>query len=147
MGERSAVLLFDGSCGFCARSVQFVLAHEGSERTLRFASLQSPTGVDAKRRHRELDAVDSVIWLETSEQGERVFVRSDAALMVLRYLGGAWSLLGALGMIVPRFVRDPIYDLVARHRHELVAGASCLLPTPDQRARFIDWDSIAGVSG
>jgi predicted DCC family thiol-disulfide oxidoreductase YuxK len=146
MSERSAVLLFDGTCGFCARSVQFVLAHEGAERTLRFASLQSPTGADAKRRHRELDGVDSVIWLEASAPGERAFVRSDAALMVLRYLGGGWSLLGALGTLVPRFVRDPVYDLIARHRHKLVAGASCLLPTPDQRARFIDWESIAGVS-
>jgi predicted DCC family thiol-disulfide oxidoreductase YuxK len=147
MSERSAVLLFDGTCGFCARSVQFVLAHEGTERTLRFASLQSPTGVDAKRRHRELDGIDSVIWLETSAQTERVFVRSDAALRALRYLGGGWSLLGALGTIVPRFLRDPIYDFIARHRHELVTGASCLLPTPEQRARFIDWESIAGVSG
>jgi len=148
--NRSAILLFDGTCGFCARSVQFVLARERRRRTLRFASLQSPTGLDATRRHAELANVDSVIWLEPgdSTQTERVLVRSDAALEVMRYLGGGWSAVAAIGRIVPRVLRNGIYDLIARHRHELVRdAASCLLPTPEQRTRFIDWESIAGASG
>lgn len=127
-----------------------MLEHEGHRRTLRFASLQSPTGVDARRRHPELAAIDSVIWLEPADAGraERVYTRSTAALRVMRYLGGGWGVLGVLGAMMPRALRDPIYNLIARHRHELVRdGASCLLPSPEQRARFIDWESIAGVSG
>lgn len=150
MNDQPAILLFDGTCGFCARSVQFVLAREKRRHTLRFASLQSPTGLDAKRRHTELANVDSVIWLEPGDSShtERMLVRSDAALEVMRYLGGRWSIVAAIGRIVPRFLRNGIYDLIARHRHELVRdAASCLLPTPEQRARFIDWESIAGTSG
>ena len=62
--DASALLLYDGSCGFCARSVQFVLRHEGARRTLRFASLQSPAGAEIRARHPDLNAIDSVIWYE-----------------------------------------------------------------------------------
>ena len=85
--------------------------------------------------------VDAVIWFEPSMDGlpEAVHVRSDAALRTLRYLGGAWSALGVAGRLLPAFVRDRGYDLSATHRHRLVrADASCLVPTPEQRAPFID---------
>jgi predicted DCC family thiol-disulfide oxidoreductase YuxK len=141
------ILLFDGTCGFCARSVQFVLDHERHRTTLYFASLQSSVGVEARARHPKLAGVDSVIWLEPGDarSSERVFTRSTAALRVMRYLGGAWGVLARIGSLVPPFIRNPIYDLIARHRHELGA-ASCLVPTAEQRARFLDWESIAGAS-
>jgi predicted DCC family thiol-disulfide oxidoreductase YuxK len=141
MSDRPAILLFDGTCGFCARNVQFVLRHERARRTLRFASLQSAIGTELTTRRTDLRGVDSVLWLEPASDGqpERVLVRSAAVLRVLRYLGGSWSLLAALGGFVPRVLRDSIYDLVARHRHRLAAaGPSCLVPTPEQRARFVD---------
>jgi predicted DCC family thiol-disulfide oxidoreductase YuxK len=136
----SAILLYDGTCGFCAKSVQFVLAREKSRHTLRFAPLQSELGMDVQRRHPELVNVDSVIWLEPGVAGspESVSVRSNAVFHTLRYLGGVWSVLAALGAIVPRFVRDAAYDFVARHRHKIIrADTSCLLPTPEQRGRFL----------
>lgn len=135
-----ALLLYDGDCGFCARSVQFVLRHERRRRTLRFASLQGPYGSEVRARHAEVDGVDSIIWYEPpggeAGRGERVLVRSDAVLAVLSYLGGGWRLLGALGRLVPRVVRDGAYDLVARHRRRLASNDVCLLPTVAQRARF-----------
>jgi predicted DCC family thiol-disulfide oxidoreductase YuxK len=134
------LLLFDGTCGFCAHSVQFVLHRERRRTTLRFASLDSPTGVATLARHPEFAGVDSVLWVEPGDAArpDRVFGRSDAVLRVMHYLGGAWSLLAAFGALVPRFVRDRVYDLVARHRHE-IGAESCLLPTAAQRARFIDY--------
>jgi predicted DCC family thiol-disulfide oxidoreductase YuxK len=67
-----------------------------------------------------------------------VLVRSDAALRVAKYLGG-WFTLARLGALVPRPVRDRVYDLIARHRHQLpAAGPSCLVPSADVRARFLD---------
>jgi predicted DCC family thiol-disulfide oxidoreductase YuxK len=144
MSERTAVLLFDGTCGFCARSVQFVLEREQHRRWLRFAALQSTLGQEVQQRHPELANVDSVIWFEPASDGrpESVYVRSDAALRTLRYLGGVWSALGVVGRLVPAFVRDRVYNLIAKHRHRLMRGdASCLLPTPEQRARFIEWGS------
>jgi predicted DCC family thiol-disulfide oxidoreductase YuxK len=66
-------------------------------------------------------------------------VRSAAALRVMRYLGGAWGALATIAGLVPRGVRDWGYDLVARHRHRLaVDGAACVIPTAEERARFLD---------
>ena len=130
-----AVLLYDGTCGFCAASVQFVLRHERRRRTLRFATLDGTLGERARRAHPELAGVDSVIWLE----GERVLVRSEAALAVAAYLGGPWRALAALGRLVPRRLRDAAYDLIARNRYRIAGRVeSCPVPTPDQRGRFVE---------
>jgi predicted DCC family thiol-disulfide oxidoreductase YuxK len=137
-GGPAPLLLYDGSCGFCADTVQFVLRHDVRSRTLRFASLQGPTGAAIRDRHPALASADSVVWLSSIDDSAPL-VRSDAALRVLRYLGGAWSALETLARIVPRGIRDRVYDLVARHRHRLSAdGAACVVPTPEERARFLD---------
>lgn len=133
------VLLYDGTCGFCARSVQFVLSHERPDGTLRFARLEGPLGSAIRARHPQLATIDSVLWYEpaTASTPETLLWRSRGALRVAHYLGGIWSLLASLGTLVPRPLRDAAYDWIARHRHELAADA-CLLPTPAQRARFLD---------
>ena len=138
-GGDGPLLLYDGSCGFCARSVQFVLEHEGRRRTMCFAALESRVGKAVRSRCPELAGVDSVIWYEpaTATRPDRVLVRSSAALAVARYLGGTWWVLGVLGWLVPRVIRDAVYDRIARHRLE-IASQACMLPTPDQRARFLD---------
>jgi predicted DCC family thiol-disulfide oxidoreductase YuxK len=137
MSDDAAMLLYDGTCGFCAQSVQFVLRHERRRRTLRFAALQSERGIELRTRRPELEGVDSVIWVEPDAAGERVYVRSAAVFRVLRYLGGPWSVLARIGAIVPALIRDGVYDFVARHRHRIIrGGTACLLPTPEERARF-----------
>jgi predicted DCC family thiol-disulfide oxidoreductase YuxK len=133
------VLLYDGTCGFCAESVQLVLRHD-RRRTLRFAALQGAFGGAVRTRHPELARVDSVVWVESPDggPGERVLVRSDAALRVARYLGG-WFHLARVAAVLPRGVRDAAYDLVARHRHRLSGdGPSCLVPAAEVRTRFLD---------
>lgn len=134
----SPVLLYDGTCGLCAESVQFVLKHDRNG-TLSFAALDSGFGRAVISRHPELSQVDSMVWLERARGPavEKPFIRSDAALRVARYLGGAWRL-ATVVVIVPRFLRDWLYDLVARHRHRFIPGARpCLVPTPEQRTRFL----------
>jgi predicted DCC family thiol-disulfide oxidoreductase YuxK len=133
------LLLYDGTCGFCAASVQFILRHE-RHGVLRFAPLQSELAAAIRGRHPELEGVDSMVWVENGGEGrgERVAVRSDAALEVARYLGWPWRALGA-GWLVPRGLRDAVYDLVARHRHRLFSDPeACYLPPSDVRSRFID---------
>jgi predicted DCC family thiol-disulfide oxidoreductase YuxK len=132
-------LFYDGTCGFCARSVQFVLRHERAQHTLRFARLEGAAGTELRGRHPELASIDSLIWYEpaTPATPERVLWRSRGALRVGRYLGGIWSVLAALGTFVPRALRDAAYDWIARHRHQLAAD-TCLVPTPEQRIRFLD---------
>ena len=132
------VLLYDGVCGFCNGAVQTVLRYD-RRGALRFAALQSDFGRAVVARHPELSGIDSVVFLETLEGGgERVFVRSDAALRVVAYLGGAWKLL-TVARLVPRRARDFLYDLFARNRYKLFGKYdSCLLPPPEVRSRFID---------
>ena len=132
------VLLYDGSCGFCAESVQLVLRYD-RRGTLRFAPLQGELGEAVRAAHPELAGADSMVWVEPAgEDGAGpVLVRSDAGLRIARYLGGWWRLL-LPGRLVPRAWRDALYDLVARHRHRLLAsGPACLVPGPEVRDRFI----------
>ena len=133
------VLLYDGVCGFCNKTVQMILDHD-RRGTMRFAALQSDYGRGVVGRHAELRGVDSVVFVENSPGGgERVFVRSDAALRVLEYLGGAWRLLLFAARVVPKPVRDFFYDLFARHRYRLFGKyESCMLPPPEVRSRFLD---------
>jgi predicted DCC family thiol-disulfide oxidoreductase YuxK len=138
-GRANNLLLYDGRCGFCAASVAFMLRHE-RQHTLRFATLEGATGSEIRRRHPELEAIDSVVWVEPPAEGraEQVFVRSAAALRAARYLGGPWRLL-AVGYLLPAGIRNGIYDWVARHRHSLSAGGPrCFVPSPDQASRFLD---------
>jgi predicted DCC family thiol-disulfide oxidoreductase YuxK len=128
------VLLYDGTCGFCAASVQWVLRHD-RRGTLSFAPLQGETARPILARHPELAGVDSVIWVG---QGGEVFVRSAAALQAARYLGGGWTVAARLGALLPRWIRDRGYDFIAKHRHALTKnGPECLLPTPEEKKRFL----------
>ena len=128
------VLLYDGTCGFCAASVQWVLRHD-RRGTLLFAPLQGETARPILERHPELAGVDSVVWVG---EGGEVRVRSDAAIAIGWYLGGIWSNLATLAVGLPRWLRDRGYDFIATHRHALTKnGPECLLPTPDEKQRFL----------
>jgi len=132
--EQGPVLLFDGECGVCAASVQWVLAHE-SRADLRFAALQSPAGRSLVKASGLEEGIDSLLWLEQSGDSVRVDYYADAVQAVLRYVGGRWLVLHTLFGLVPRPVRDFGYRWFARHRRS-VAAEQCLVPTPAQKARF-----------
>ena len=136
--DRQPVLLYDGTCGFCDGAVQFVLRVD-RRGDMRFAALESDFGEAVLRRHPELAGVDSVVYVENPDQaGERVTVRSEAALHVADYLGGPWKALGAVARVVPARVRDGLYDRFAAIRYRVFGRVdSCALPAPEVRARFI----------
>lgn len=140
------MLLYDGSCGFCSGIVQFILRRD-RKATLRFAALDSEFAAEVRRAFPKLAGVDSMVWVDGDMR--RVLVRSDAAIQAGRYLGGAWQIAAAC-IIVPRALRDRVYDLVARHRHRLTGGQSvqCLVPGPDVMHRFLnDGGPPAGPDG
>jgi predicted DCC family thiol-disulfide oxidoreductase YuxK len=128
------VILFDGVCNLCNGFVTFVIAHDAVGR-FHFGPLQSPAA------RRLLDSIesghhwpDSVLLVENG----RVWTRSAAALRVARGLKFPWPL-AYIFVIVPRPLRDWIYDVVARHRYQWFGKrAVCMVPTPELRARFID---------
>jgi predicted DCC family thiol-disulfide oxidoreductase YuxK len=130
------VLVYDGDCGFCTRSVRFLLQRDRSG-TLRFASRTGTFGVAVRERRPDLAPVESLLWLEPTPAGERVLIYSDAVLAAARHLGGVYGVLGALGSLVPRILRDPVYRAVARVRRHLVRGGACQLPTPAELARML----------
>lgn len=133
------VLLYDGVCAVCNKTVQTILKHD-RHGTMRFAALQSDYGESALERHPDLKGIDSVILLEPSNANgsERAYDRSEAALKVASYLGGMWRLF-LVAYILPRPLRDALYDFVARNRYKILGKHdSCMLPPPDARARFLD---------
>ena len=126
------LLVYDGSCGFCARSVQFILGHE-RRQDLRFVARDSEFGKELRRRF-HLESVESMLWID----GDRAFAESSAVLHAAKYLGGVWALLARFGSLVPAFLRDPVYRFIARNRKRLSSSlTACLVPTAEQRARFL----------
>jgi predicted DCC family thiol-disulfide oxidoreductase YuxK len=131
--SRGPILLFDGVCNLCNRSVQSVIAHDSSAR-FRFASLQSEAGRALLAEHGlPLDAMDTVVLVD----GAAHFTKSDAALEAARRLGGLFALAVVL-KLVPRPLRDAAYDWVARNRYTRWGKRDeCWVPTPELRARFL----------
>jgi predicted DCC family thiol-disulfide oxidoreductase YuxK len=129
----SATILFDGVCNLCNGVVRFVIARDPHAR-FRFAALSSDAG------HAVLHAAglrlpipDTVVLVEDGA----VYVRSEAALRIARRLSFPWPVLFAL-MVVPRPLRDAIYDAIARRRYRWFGQRdACMVPTPEQRRRFL----------
>jgi predicted DCC family thiol-disulfide oxidoreductase YuxK len=126
-----AVLLFDGVCTLCNGFVQFVIQRDPAGR-FQFATLQS----DAARRLLQAAPQPLPDTLVLVENG-RMFLRSTAALRVARGLKFPWPLAFAL-VVVPRPLRDWLYDIVARNRYRWFGRRDvCMVPTPELRARFL----------
>ncbi len=127
------IIYFDGVCNLCNSSVQFVIKHD-KNAVFRFAALQSPAGI-AARAAAGTAAIDqnSVLLYYRG----RYYSQSDAALHILRLLGGVYALL-FVGIIVPRFIRNGIYRYIAAHRYKWFGQTSeCIVPTPELAGRFI----------
>lgn len=132
------VLLYDGVCGICNRSVQAILRFD-RHGTLRFAALDSDFARAVTQRHPDLQGVDSLVFVDNPGQpDECVSVRSAAALRVVSYLGGPFRVLLA-ARLIPAGLRDRLYDRFAAARYRLAGRHdSCPLPAPDVRARFLE---------
>lgn len=135
--ETAPVLLYDGVCGFCNKTVQMIIDRD-RRGTLRFAALQGDYGRAVVGRHPELAGVDSVVYVERGAgAAERVHVRMEASMRIASYLGGLWRVFNA-ARLLPRPVRDFLYDLVARNRYRFFGRYdACPLPPPEVRSRFI----------
>ncbi|MEL6429425.1 MAG: DCC1-like thiol-disulfide oxidoreductase family protein [Planctomycetota bacterium] len=128
------VLFYDGECGLCARSVRFVLDHERDD-TLRFAPLQSELGrAVAARAGLDPDTPSTLVLL--GADGE-IAKKSTAALRLARHLRMPWRLV-RVGLVVPPFLRNAVYDFIAKRRMKWFGGAeSCALPTRAELARML----------
>lgn len=128
------VILFDGVCNLCNSSVQFIIKHD-KKGIFRFASLQSEFG---KKIIQQFDLanknIDSVMLLENNA----VKLKSTAALQIAKRLSGIYSALYGF-IIVPRFIRDSVYDFIARNRYRWFGKQeSCMIPQPEFKKLFIE---------
>jgi predicted DCC family thiol-disulfide oxidoreductase YuxK len=139
MSMDKPIVLYDGVCGLCNRLVQFLLKHDKND-ALRFASLQSDVAVAILKRNganpHNLDTVYVVV--DYGLPSERLLARSDAILSLGQTLGGIWSA-AAIGKVIPRILRDALYDLVAKNRYKVFGKHdSCMMPEGRYRRKFLD---------
>jgi predicted DCC family thiol-disulfide oxidoreductase YuxK len=138
-GDGYTLVLYDGVCGLCNRVVRFLVKRDGKDR-LRFASLQGALAQRVLARHHgRAGAMETVLLVRDYEKSsERLLVRSEAAIEVTRTLGGIWSWSVVL-YILPRFLRDAGYDLIARRRYRMFGKLeSCPLPDSSVQHKFLD---------
>ena len=127
------ILLFDGVCNLCNATVQYVIRYD-KKRTLKFASLQSPFGRKIlSEKYRDTSALKTVMYI----RNEEVLTKSSAFLTLMKDLGGIHQSV-IVFWIIPRIVRDSLYDFIAANRYAVFGKKeSCYLPSPDLEDRFI----------
>lgn len=128
------IVLFDGVCNLCNRSVQFVLKRDKKKQFL-FGSLQGKTGQEYLRKyHLPADEFHSFMLIE----GNVLYTRSTAVLRMLKYLGRGWQLLYVF-IYLPQSIRDGVYNLIASNRYKLFGKKDhCRIPTLEERERFLE---------
>jgi predicted DCC family thiol-disulfide oxidoreductase YuxK len=127
------LILFDGICNLCNKSVQFIIKRDKKKEFV-FASLQGKTGQDVLQRF-GLPPTDHQSFLLV--ENEKLYSRSSAVLKVAKHLGGGWKLLYAF-IIIPTFIRDPIYNFIARNRYKWFGKKEeCMIPTKELKERFL----------
>ena len=129
----ASVVLFDGVCNLCNAAVRFVIERDPSAR-FRFAPLDSAAARTLLQTARAPAALpDSIVLVD--EEG--VFTRSDAALRIARRLTFPWPL-AYVFILVPRVLRDALYEWIARHRYSWFGRRdTCMVPTPELKRRFL----------
>ena len=133
--KHKKLILFDGVCNLCNASVQYVIKHDTKHQFL-FTALQSEIGQKIIS-HFNIDPskTDSII-LYSEENG--IKVKSSAALHVAKALGFPINLM-AVFFIVPTFIRNYVYDYIAKNRYKWYGKQeSCWIPTPELKAKFLD---------
>lgn len=128
------VILFDGICNLCNNAVQFVLKHD-KKKLFRFASLQSDFGKSILIKYGlPTDNFNSFVLILNG----KAYTKSTAALSVAKMLSGPMKLLYGF-IIVPAFIRNGVYNVIANNRYKWFGKKeSCMLPSPDVAARFLN---------
>ncbi len=127
------LVLYDGVCGFCNASVQWLVAHDRAGR-LRYAPLQGSTAAALRARLPEIPSdIDTIVFIE----GGEVLLRSRAAFRIVRQLPAPWGWLGATA-VLPTFLTDAGYRLVAAVRYRIWGRlAACRVPAAHEQELFL----------
>ncbi|MEO7315852.1 MAG: DCC1-like thiol-disulfide oxidoreductase family protein [Ginsengibacter sp.] len=128
------IILFDGVCNLCNSAVKFVLKRD-KKSVFKFASLQSDIAKKLLKDF-EVSGIGEGTFV-LIDDGE-VFTRSTAALKVSKHLSGIWPLM-TIFMIVPRFMRDWVYNLISKNRYRWFGKRdTCMIPSPEMKIKFLN---------
>ncbi|MBP2000561.1 putative DCC family thiol-disulfide oxidoreductase YuxK [Paenibacillus shirakamiensis] len=130
---KHAIVLMDGVCNLCQGVTRFIIRRD-KRGYFRFASLQSDLGQNLLAEGGlDLHTFSSFVLFENGH----FYTRSKAALRLVRHLPWPWPLLW-IGVVIPPFLRDAIYEFIARHRYQWFGQSeSCMLPTAETKDRFL----------
>ncbi len=133
MMEDEPIILFDGVCNFCNGAVNFIIRQD-KKGVFKFASLQSNKGQElAEKYGLPKTNFDSFILIENG----KVYKRSTAGLKLYNKLPWYWKWTQVF-WIIPKFLRDAVYDFVAKNRYKWFGKKeTCMIPTPEVRSRFL----------
>tara|TARA_B110000093_G_C12704030_1_gene299434 strand:+ start:166 stop:576 length:411 start_codon:yes stop_codon:yes gene_type:complete len=128
------LVLFDGVCNLCNSSVQYVIKHDRYNK-FKFASLQSDAAKEILLQFNENNSdLNSIILIDNN----KIFKKSLAILRLLKILGGIYTLL-YIFIIIPKPLRDWVYDYIAKNRYKWYGKKdSCMIPTKELKNKFID---------
>jgi predicted DCC family thiol-disulfide oxidoreductase YuxK len=131
--QEHPIILFDGVCNFCNGAINFIIKQD-KKRIFRFAALQSEIGQQLLKQHNlSPTELDSFVVID---QG-KAYKKTTAALHLYPKFGGAWKLSKGL-WIVPQFIRDFFYDIIAKNRYRWFGKKdACMIPTPEIRSLFL----------
>lgn len=129
------LILFDGVCNLCNSSVLFVIKHDKEDKFL-FAPLESEIGQQLIAEFNiDTEKTDSILLYNPIKQS--ISYKSTAALRIAKQLGFPLNLM-VLFIIIPAFMRNWVYDFIAKHRYKWFGKkASCMIPTPELKSKFL----------
>ncbi len=127
------IILFDGVCNLCNGAVTYIIKRD-KKNVFKFAALQSEIGQQLISKFNiDTSKVDSIILID----GEKHYTKSSAALHIAKQLSGAYPLLFGF-MVVPKFIRNSIYDYIAKNRYKWFGKKeSCMIPTAELKSKFL----------
>ena len=131
--RKHKIILFDGVCNLCNGAINFVIKRDKGN-IFKFAALQSEIGQTLLSKFKiDTSKVDSIILID----GEKCYVKSSAALRISKHLSSGYPLLYGF-LILPKFIRDAVYDYIARNRYKWFGKKeSCMIPTPELKEKFL----------
>lgn len=133
MQTQRPILFFDGVCNLCNSTIQKIIRFDKQKQFL-FAPLQSAAGQAALQHVTEAEGKSGSVILFHNDQ---YYTRSSAVLQVFKLLGGWFNLLLA-GYLLPRFLRDALYNYIAAHRYKWFGQQNvCMVPTAELKERFL----------
>lgn len=130
--KQEHIILFDGECMLCNKAIQYILTHDSANRFY-FATLQSEFGQQVLLENKlSTTQLSTVMYLEKG----KLHTKSSAAIRAYANLGGLKKSALCL-LVVPRFIRDVVYNLVANNRHRFFKNNQCIVQSKELRERIL----------